>query len=185
MSGEQVGCFALSEPGNGSDAGAATTTSQSDGDSWVLNGTKAWITNGYESTAAIVSVLQLFHEFTECLKYDFVQLLLIDINSLRLIYYFNLQVFATMDKAQKHKVGLSIMFMAYKDVESSSFQGFTAFVVPKPIDGLSLGMKEKKLGIRASSTCNLILEDCRIPKGNIVGEVGQGFKIAMVCTLET
>ena len=55
-----------------------------------------------------------------------------------------------------------------------------AYVVPKPIEGLTLGKKEKKLGIRASSTCNLIFEDCRIPKENLLGKVGQGFKIAMV-----
>nr|XP_053642705.1 short-chain specific acyl-CoA dehydrogenase, mitochondrial-like [Cherax quadricarinatus] len=52
--GERVGCFALSEPGNGSDAGAASTVGKEDGDSFILNGTKAWITNGYESEAAIV-----------------------------------------------------------------------------------------------------------------------------------
>lgn len=50
----QVGCFALSEPGNGSDAGAASTTARLDGDKYILNGTKAWITNGYESEASVV-----------------------------------------------------------------------------------------------------------------------------------
>lgn len=50
----QVGCFALSEPGNGSDAGAASTTAKLEGDKWVINGTKAWITNGFESEAAVV-----------------------------------------------------------------------------------------------------------------------------------
>ena len=54
VDGSRVGAFALSEPGNGSDAGAASTTARDDGDCWVLNGTKAWITNGFESTAAIV-----------------------------------------------------------------------------------------------------------------------------------
>merc|ERR1719432_207866 len=52
--GDKIGCFGLSEPGNGSDAGAATTTAVRDGDSWVLNGTKAWITNSYEASAAVV-----------------------------------------------------------------------------------------------------------------------------------
>lgn len=52
--GEKVGCFALSEPGNGSDAGAASTTAKLDGDHFVLNGTKCWITNGYESEAGVV-----------------------------------------------------------------------------------------------------------------------------------
>ena len=56
VDGTEVSCFALSEPGNGSDAGAANTTARLDGDTWVLDGTKAWITNGYEATAAIVSI---------------------------------------------------------------------------------------------------------------------------------
>ncbi|CAH3151279.1 unnamed protein product [Pocillopora meandrina] len=121
-SGERVGCFALSEPDNGSDAGAAKTTAYLEGDHWVLNGTKAWITNGYESEAAVV--------------------------------------FATTDKSKKHK-------------------GISAFIVPKPTEGLSLGKKEDKLGIRASSTCLLIFENCLIPKENLLGELGAGFKIAM------
>ncbi|XP_065334178.1 short-chain specific acyl-CoA dehydrogenase, mitochondrial [Cloeon dipterum] len=121
--GSRVGCFALSEPGNGSDAGAASTTAKDKGGQWVLNGTKSWITNGYESEATVV--------------------------------------FATTDKAKKHK-------------------GISAFLVPKPIEGLALGKKEDKLGIRASSTCNLVFEDCQIPKENILGEPGMGFKIAMM-----
>lgn len=122
-SGERVGCFALSEPGNGSDAGAASTTAKESGSNYILNGTKAWITNGIESEASVV--------------------------------------FATTDKAKKHK-------------------GISAFVVPKPTEGLSLGKKEDKLGIRGSSTCNLIFEDCRIPAENMLGEPGSGFKIAMM-----
>ncbi|XP_062890653.1 short-chain specific acyl-CoA dehydrogenase, mitochondrial isoform X1 [Mobula hypostoma] len=120
--GTKIGCFALSEPGNGSDAGAASTTARLDGDSWILNGTKAWITNSWEASAAIV--------------------------------------FATTDKSLKHK-------------------GISAFLVPMPTPGLSLGKKEDKLGIRASSTANLIFEDCRLPRDNILGEPGLGFKIAM------
>jgi butyryl-CoA dehydrogenase len=120
--GKQLGCFALTEPGNGSDAGAARTTAERQGDSWVLNGTKAWITNGYDANAAIV--------------------------------------FATTDRTKKHK-------------------GISAFVVPMPTAGLSLGKKEDKLGIRASSTCNLIFEDCRIPQEHLLGQEGEGFKIAM------
>ncbi|MBM4283563.1 MAG: acyl-CoA dehydrogenase, partial [Deltaproteobacteria bacterium] len=69
-------------------------------------------------------------------------------------------VFATTDKSQKHK-------------------GISAFLVPMPTPGLSLGKKEDKLGIRASSTCNLIFESCRIPKDSLLGEPGAGFKIAM------
>ncbi|XP_003965485.1 short-chain specific acyl-CoA dehydrogenase, mitochondrial [Takifugu rubripes] len=121
-SGEQVGCFALSEPGNGSDAGAASTTAYQEGDEWVLNGTKAWITNSWDASATIV--------------------------------------FATTDKKLKHK-------------------GISAFLVPMPHPGLSLGKKEDKLGIKASSTANIIMEDCRIPLSNMLGPRGAGFKIAM------
>ncbi|KAG7277805.1 hypothetical protein CRUP_026106 [Coryphaenoides rupestris] len=120
--GEKVGSFALSEPGNGSDAGAASTLAHQEGDEWVLNGTKAWITNSWEASATVV--------------------------------------FATTDKSLKHK-------------------GISAFLVPMPHPGLSLGKKEDKLGIRASSTANIILEDCRIPLGNLLGPRGAGFKIAM------
>uniref|UniRef100_A0A671SSZ6 Short-chain specific acyl-CoA dehydrogenase, mitochondrial n=1 Tax=Sinocyclocheilus anshuiensis TaxID=1608454 RepID=A0A671SSZ6_9TELE len=120
--GERVGCFALSEPGNGSDAGAASTLAQQEGDEWVLSGTKAWITNCWDASATVV--------------------------------------FATTDKSLKHK-------------------GISAFLVPMPHPGLSLGKKEDKLGIRASSTANIILEDCRIPLGNMLGERGMGFNIAM------
>ena len=121
--GDKVGCFGLSEPGNGSDAGAASTHAKDGGDHWILNGTKCWITNGYEASAAIV--------------------------------------FATTDKSLKHK-------------------GISAFIVPKDTPGFSLGKKEDKLGIRGSSTCNLIFEDCKIPKENLLGKTGEGFKIAMV-----
>ena len=62
-------------------------------------------------------------------------------------------------------------------------QGISAFLVPKPTEGLSLGQKEDKLGIRATSTCNLIFDECRIPKENLLGEPGFGFKIAMVKAL--
>ena len=125
--GQKLGCFGLSEPGNGSDAAAASTTAKDDGDSWILNGTKCWITNAHEANAAVV--------------------------------------FATTDKNAKHK-------------------GISAFLVPTDTEGFSLGAKEDKLGIRASSTANLIMEDCRIPKKNLIGEQGDGFKIAMK-TLDT
>lgn len=120
--GEKLGCFALSEPSNGSDAAAMLTTAKRDGDYFILNGTKAWITNGYEADAALV--------------------------------------FATVDTALKHK-------------------GVVALLVDMPSKGLSLGKKEDKLGIRASSTCNLIFEDCPVPVANLLGEVGDGFRIAM------
>ena len=106
-------CFGLSEPGNGSDAGAASTTAVLDGDEWVINGTKAWITNAHESGATVI--------------------------------------FATTDKSLKHK-------------------GISAFIVPLDAEGFSLGAKEDKLGIRASSTSNLIFENVRIPKDNLLGK---------------
>lgn len=120
--GEKLGCFALSEPGNGSDAAAASCKAVLSGDAYVLNGTKAWVTNGYEADAAIV--------------------------------------FATTNLSLGNK-------------------GISAFVVPLDSPGVSLGKKEDKLGIRASSTCNIILEDCRIPKEYLLGKEGEGFKIAM------
>lgn len=120
--GERVGCFALSEPGNGSDAGAASTTAVLEGDHYRINGTKAWITSAHEGEAAVVM--------------------------------------ATVDKSKKHK-------------------GISAFLVPMPTQGLTLGKKEEKLGIRASSTSYLIFEDCLIPKEYRLGDEGMGFKIAM------
>jgi butyryl-CoA dehydrogenase len=120
--GSHIGCFALSEPGNGSDAAAAATTAKLQGDHWVLNGTKNWITNGSDAGAAVV--------------------------------------FATTDKSLKHK-------------------GISAFIVPAGTPGFSTGKKEDKLGIRGSSTCSLIFEDCAIPKEYVLGELGMGFKIAM------
>ncbi|CAG0893181.1 unnamed protein product [Darwinula stevensoni] len=122
VDGSRVGSFALSEPGNGSDAGAASTTAKHRGENFVLNGTKAWTTNGYEAEATII--------------------------------------FATTDRHKKHK-------------------GISAFITALPMKGLALGKKEEKLGIKASSTCNLILEDCEIPKENVLGDLGMGFKIAM------
>jgi len=121
-SGEKLGCFGLSEPGNGSDAAAASTTATLDGDEWVLNGTKAWITNAHDAHAAIV--------------------------------------IATTDKSLKHK-------------------GLSAFLVPTDAAGFSLGKKEDKLGIRASSTGNLIMEGVRVPRENVLGKEGEGFKVAM------
>jgi len=122
VTGEKVGGFCLTEPGNGSDAGAASTMARDEGDHWVLNGEKAWITNAHQAEGYVV--------------------------------------FATTDKSKKHK-------------------GISAFIVPRDAPGLSLGKKEDKLGIRASSTSNVIMEDCVIPKENLLGKPGMGFKIAM------
>lgn len=123
VTGEKIGCFALSEPGNGSDAGAASTVAKADRNTYIINGTKSWITNAYEAKAIVL--------------------------------------FATTDKSKKHK-------------------GISAFIVDKPTTGLSLGKKEDKMGIRGSSTCSLIFEDCQVSRDNILGEPGMGFKIAMM-----
>jgi butyryl-CoA dehydrogenase len=120
--GEAVGCFMLSEPGNGSDAGAASTTATDGGDHWILNGSKAWITNAYEAKYGVV--------------------------------------LATTDKSAKHR-------------------GISAFIVDMHTDGCSLGKREDKLGIRASSTATVTFEDCKVPKENLLGQMGEGFKVAM------
>ncbi|MBM65028.1 MAG: acyl-CoA dehydrogenase [Myxococcales bacterium] len=121
-SGEKLGAFGLTEPGNGSDAAGMRTVAHLEGDEWVLNGTKAWITNAYEADGFIV--------------------------------------FATSDRGAGHR-------------------GVSAFLVPAGQPGFSLGKKEDKLGIRASSTAQLIFENCRVPRGNLLGEPGDGFKVAL------
>ncbi|MCZ6918163.1 MAG: acyl-CoA dehydrogenase [Gemmatimonadetes bacterium] len=120
--GGAVGAYALSEPGSGSDAFGLQTRARQDGDHWVLNGTKLWITNGSEAEIYLV--------------------------------------FATVDPA-----------LGYK--------GITAFMIERDFDGFAVGKKEDKLGIRASSTTELILEGCRVPAENILGEVGRGYKVAI------
>jgi alkylation response protein AidB-like acyl-CoA dehydrogenase len=117
-----VGAYALSEAGSGSDAFALACRAEPDGDDWVLNGTKLWITNGGEAEIFVI--------------------------------------FATVDPAKGHK-------------------GITTFIVEKAFDGFTVGKKEDKLGIRASSTTELILEHCRVPGGNVLGEVGKGYKVAI------
>lgn len=120
--GEKLGAFALTEPSAGTDASAAQTKAVLDGDSWVLNGTKIFITNGKEADIYII--------------------------------------FAMTDK-------------------SAGARGISAFIVEKGTPGFTFGTKEKKMGIRGSSTYELIFTDCRIPQENLLGQVGQGFKIAM------
>lgn len=132
-----MGCFALSEPGNGSDAGAASTTAKSAGDSFVLNGTKSWITNAFESEAGVV--------------------------------------FATTDKSLKHKGPLH--YFNLQRLAHTHFAGISAIIIPKPVEGLELGKKEDKLGIRGSSTCALMFDNCKVPKENLLGELGSGFKV--------
>jgi butyryl-CoA dehydrogenase len=120
--GETLGAFGLTEPNAGTDAAGQQTTAILDGDDYVLNGSKIFITNaGYADTYII---------------------------------------FAMTDK-------------------SLGLKGISAFIVEKDFPGFSIGKKELKLGIRGSATCELIFEDCRVPKENLLGKVGQGFKIAM------
>jgi len=121
-SGEWLGAFALTEPSAGTDAAAGQTTAVLDGDEWVLNGSKIFITNGGYANVYIV--------------------------------------------------------MAMTD-PSQGTKGISAFIVEKDAPGLSIGEKERKMGIRGSSTTPLYFNDCRIPKENLLGDLGKGFKIAM------
>ena len=122
LASDVVGAYALSEAGSGSDAFALQTRARRDGDDWVLDGRKLWITNGGEAGVFIV--------------------------------------FANIDM-------------------EAGYKGITAFIVERDFDGFAVGKKEDKLGIRASSTCELILDGCRVPAENVLGEVGKGYKIAI------
>lgn len=121
--GEKLGAYALSEPGAGSDVSSMRTQAKLEGDHYVLNGNKVWITNGGVADIYIV--------------------------------------------------------FAKTDPEAGS-RGVSAFIVEKDTPGFTTGKKEKKLGIRSSPTTELIFEDCKVPKENLLGEEGQGFKIAMM-----
>lgn len=120
--GKRLAAFAITEPEAGSDAGSIKTTARSDGDHYVLNGTKQWITNGGEAEVYVV--------------------------------------IAMTDKKK-------------------GARGASAFILEKGMRGFEFGKKEKKLGIRASSTRELIFTDCRVPKGNMLGREGMGFIVAM------
>ncbi|MCB9593371.1 MAG: acyl-CoA dehydrogenase [Sandaracinaceae bacterium] len=121
-SGAKLGCFGLTEPASGSDASNMATFAEPDGDDWILNGSKNWITNGPHA--------------------DFIL------------------VFA----ANERNVG---------------YKGTTAFLVPKGHPGYNPQPRDHKLGIHAAHSCTVFFENCRVPKAWQVGEVGQGFKIAM------
>ncbi|WP_294129468.1 acyl-CoA dehydrogenase [uncultured Clostridium sp.] len=120
--GEKIGAFGLTEPGAGTDAAGQQTTAVLDGDNYILNGSKIFITNGGVADTFIV--------------------------------------FAMTDKSQ-------------------GTRGISAFIVEKDFPGFSIGKKEEKLGIRASSTTELIFENCIVPKENLIGKEGKGFSIAM------
>lgn len=120
--GEKIGAFGLTEPGAGTDAAGQQTTAVLDGDNYILNGSKIFITNGGVADTFIV--------------------------------------FAMTDKSQ-------------------GTRGISAFIVEKDFPGFSIGKKEDKLGIRASSTTELIFENCVVPKENLIGKECKGFGIAM------
>jgi butyryl-CoA dehydrogenase len=120
--GQKLACFALTEPGAGSDAAAIKTAATLRNDHYVLDGTKTFITNGAEADVAVV--------------------------------------FATVNKSLRHK-------------------GIIALIVEKGTAGFSVGKKERKLGVRGSSTAELAFESCQVPIGNRLGEEGGGFKVAM------
>ena len=122
LSKNLVGAYALSEPGSGSDAFGLATKATREGDRWILDGRKLWITNGAEAGLYII--------------------------------------FANVDFSQGYK-------------------GITAFAVERSFRGFSLGKREDKLGIRASSTTELILERCEVPLDHVVSDVGKGYKVAI------
>lgn len=121
--GKKIGAYGLTETGAGSDAGGMKTTAKLEGDHYVLNGSKIFITNGGVADIYVV--------------------------------------FAITDKEQKTK-------------------GITAFIVESTFEGFSTGKKERKMGIRSSPTTEIIFDQCKVPKENVLGELGEGFKIAMM-----
>jgi len=122
LKGEHLGAFALTEPNAGTDAAGQQTTAKLEGDYYILNGSKVFITNGGYADVFIV--------------------------------------FAMTDRSKGTK-------------------GISAFIVEKGFEGFSIGKIEDKMGIRASSTAELIFKDCKVPKENLLGKEGIGFKIAM------
>ena len=124
--GEKLGAFGLTEPGAGTDAQGQQTKAVLDGDEYVLNGSKIFITNGKEADVYVI--------------------------------------FAVTGVVEKR---------------GKMLKEISAFIVEKGTPGFTFGTKENKMGIRGSSTYELIFTDCRIPKENLLGKLGQGFKIAM------
>ena len=120
--GEKLGAFSITEPDAGSDAGNVQTTAVADGDHYVVNGTKVFVTNGGKADVIVL--------------------------------------FAATDRA-------------------AGARGISAFIVEKGMPGFSVGKKEDKMGMRSSSTSELIFEDCKVPKANLLGSEGMGFKIAL------
>ena len=122
LAGKKFGAFGLTEPGAGTDASGQRTTAVLDGDEYVLNGSKIFITNaGFADVFIVIAMTD----------------------------------------------------------RSKGNHGISAFIVERGTPGFSVGEPEDKMGIRGSSTCELIFEDCRIPKENLLGREGKGFAIAM------
>lgn len=121
--GEHVGALAMSETQAGSDVMSMQLRAELDGDAYVLNGTKMWITNGPDADVLVV--------------------------------------YARTDKTAK------------------ASQGITAFIVEKTFKGFSTAQKLDKLGMRGSNTCELVFENCRVPKANILGEINKGAEVLM------
>ncbi len=119
--GEMIAAFCLTEPGAGSDAAGIKTTAVRDGEDWILNGEKLWITNG----------------------------------------------------------GIADFFTVFAKTSLDGRGHITAFIVTRDMKGVSTGPHEDKMGIRASSTTTVSLDDVRVPAANVLGEVGKGFKVAM------
>ena len=128
LSGKKIGAFGLTEPNAGTDASGQQTMAVLEGDHYVLNGSKCFITNGNVADTFVVLAV----------------------------------TGKTVDKRGR------------------SMKEISAFIVEKDFPGFSTGKHEKKMGIRGSSTCDLIFEDCIVPKENLLGKEGQGFKIAMM-----
>ncbi|HOQ08505.1 MAG TPA: acyl-CoA dehydrogenase [Syntrophomonadaceae bacterium] len=122
--GTKLGAFGITEPSAGSDASGTKTTAVLDGDAYVLNGTKVFITNGYYADIYVI-------------------------------------IARTGPKELGHR-------------------GISAFIVEKGTPGFSFGKKEKKMGIRSSATYELVFDNCRVPKENLLGKEGEGFKIGMM-----
>jgi butyryl-CoA dehydrogenase len=120
--GQSLGCYCLTEPGAGSDAGSIQSRAERDGDDYVLNGNKVFTTNGSRADLAIV--------------------------------------YAVTDPAKGKK-------------------GISAFLVEKNSPGFIVGKLEDKLGLRSSDTASLLFEDCRVPRENLLGREGEGFRIAL------
>jgi len=120
--GEKIGAYGLTEPSSGSDAGGMRTNAKLDGDEYVINGSKIFITNG----------------------------------------------------------GIADIYVVFAVTDPESKKGTSAFIVESTHPGFSVGKKEQKMGIRSSPTTEIIFDNCRVPKENLLGKEGDGFKIAMM-----